>query len=192
MKIATTREISVREVKHRDKWVTADVVDVKFDNGREIKNFLRLTSDGYVSVSARLAGAGNPFLLTRQCKPVAGLTLESVAGGREKGETWMKAACREMIEETGFEPGWIAPVGKYFFPLSDRVNNPCHLFLAFDCRPSKKKLAGDEVQGVQTYCAGQMRVLEMVRNGEIKDLATVAGIFAHLSSGIFIRRRWRC
>lgn len=189
MKVATNREIVVREVKHKDKWVTADVVDVKFNNGKEIHNYLRLTAGGYVSVCARLADGR--FLFIRQCRPVSGLKIESAAGSRENGETWLQAACRETIEETGYAPGWIAPVGKYFYPMSDRVNNPCHLFLAFDCRPADKRLSGDEVQGVQVIICGQSAALEMIRRGEIKDLATVAGIFAHLSSPLIIKRKRR-
>lgn len=177
--IATCAEITVKKVIHDDKWVVAEVVDVKLNNGKVIKNFLRLTtkSGGYVIVLLRLKDGR--FVMTRQYKTVGGLTIEGAAGGREQGETWEEAALRETLEETGYRPGKLLSVGKTFYPQTDRVNNPCHLFLAFDCEISPERRSGDEVQGIEHLILTKEEVCEMIRKGQIKDLATLAGILAH-------------
>jgi len=177
--IATSRTIEVVRVLHDDRWVTADVVDVVFDNGKVIKNFLRITvkNGGYVGVAARLSDGR--FLLTRQCKPVAGPSIEFIAGGRNEGESWEAAGIREMIEETGYRPGKVVYLGQ-FLTQTDRVDNPCHLFLAFDCKVSDEKMAGDEVQGVEHLLVSTAAVMDLIRRGEIKDCPTLAGIMAHL------------
>lgn len=191
MEIARSRKMEVVKVLHDDKWISAQLVDVKFDNGKEIKNFLTLTGKGggFVSVCARLPN-GN-FLLTEQCKPVAGLAVESVAGGREGEENWEEAARREMIEEVGYVPGRLSPIGERFYPMSDRADNPCHLFLAFDCEPASETKSGDEVQGVRRIILTSAEVLYMIASGEISDLATVAGVLGHfLAEKGFDIRRW--
>lgn len=179
MKVAESAEISVRSVVHDDHWVTAETVDVNLDNGKTIKNFLRITtkSGGYAMVVPRLKDGR--FVMTRQYKPVGGLTIEGAAGAKEPGETWEQAAARETIEETGYKPGKLVAVGNSFCPQTDRVNNPCHLFLAFDCEVSPEKLVGDEVQGIERLILTKEDVCRMIQSGQIKDLSTLAGILAH-------------
>lgn len=181
MKIATKADIKVLKVIHDDKWVTADVVDVELNNGKAIKNFLRITAKngGYVMVVPRLKDGR--FVLTRQFKPVSGMTIEGIAGSRENNELWDISARRELLEETGYKPGSLQRVGQQFFPLSDRVNNPCHLYLAFDCELSNEISAQDEVQGVEHLILTKERVVNLIAGGDIKDLATVAGFYAHLA-----------
>lgn len=183
MGIATEREIVVREVLHEDKWVYAKQVDVNLNNGKEIKNFLMIEtkSGGFISVCARMEDG--KFLFVRQCKPAAGLSIESVAGGKNPEETWQEAALREMVEESEHEPGKIAEIGNHdigIFTQTDRIINPVRLFLAFDCKMSEEKLKGDEVQGIEHLFLTPEETLECIATGEIRDLPTVAGIFAHL------------
>lgn len=180
MGIAKSAEISVRQVIHDDKWVTADLVDVKFDNGKEMKNFLRLTAKngGYVMVIPRLRDGR--FILTRQFKPVAGVTIEGVAGSREPSDDgWYFSVIREMKEEVGYLPLSIKKIGDKFYPLSDRVDNPCRLYVALDCQLTDQAKQ-DELQGVECLICTRDEVLQMVGSGAIRDLATAAGIFAAL------------
>ena len=181
MRIATKADIKVLRVIHDDKWVRAETVDVLFDNGRNIRDFLRITAKngGYVMVVARLTDGR--FILTRQCRPVAGMSIEGVAGSRENSESWLKAGLREMNEEVCYKPTKIIPLGVQFYPLTDRLDNPCHIFLAMDCVPIENRANGDEVQGLQTVLVSKKEVLEMIADGRIKDLATLAGILGHLA-----------
>ena len=180
MSIAKSAEISVQQVIHDDKWVTAELVNVKFDNGKEMSNFLRLTAKngGYVMVIPRLKDGR--FILTRQFKPVAGMTIEGVAGSREtKDDGWYAAVIREMKEEIGYLPFSLRKIGEKFYPLSDRVDNPCHLYVALDCQLTDQAKQ-DELQGVERLICTCDEVLRMIGNGEIRDLATAAGVFAAL------------
>ncbi len=171
--------VIVRKVLHDDKWVTAEVTDVEFDTGKKLKNFLRVTvkNGGSVTVCARLKDGR--FIFVRQCRPVAGLSVEFVAGGREKDESWAEAAVREMIQETGYKPSWLVHLGD-FYGQTDRIDNKQRFFLAFDCVEAKEKLDGDEVQEIERVICTTEEVLEMIKSGEIKDMPTIAGIFAHL------------
>jgi len=171
--------ITVRKILHDDKWVQADIIDVDFPNDKKISNFLRLKikNNGSVSVCARMNDGR--FILTRQLRPVAGLSIESVAGGGEKGKSWDKLAVKEMIQETGYSPGKLVRVGN-FYTQGDRMDNKHHLFLAFDCIKSEKKLPKDEVQDIECIIRTPQEVLDMIKTGEINDMPTIAGIFAHL------------
>lgn len=184
MKIATSRETRINKLIHDDCWVKAELINVRFNNGGRIKDFLRITAKngGFVSITARLNDGR--FILTRQCKPVAGMTIESAAGGLEKGERWEEAARRELREETRHVPGRLLLIGDSFYPMSDRVDNRCHLFLAFDCEPFKMRrgcITGEEVQGVEYFFATPAKAIALIKSGMIKDLATVTGIFAHFA-----------
>ena len=171
--------VVVRKVLHDDKWVTAEVTDVEFDSGKKIFNFLRVTikDGGSVTVCARLVDGR--FILVRQCRPVAGLSVEFVAGSREQDESWEEAAVREMIQETGYMPGRLVHIGD-FYGQTDRIDNKHHFFLAFDCVGAEKKLDGDEIQEIERLVCTLEQVLEMIKSGEIKDMPTIAGIFALL------------
>ena len=181
MEFATDRTIKVQEILHDDKWVKEEIVDVLFNNGKEIRNFLRITSKsgGYIMIIARLVDGR--FILTRQCRPVAGMSVEGVAGGREYGEGWIAAGLREMNEEIGYKPNKLVSLGVHFYPLTDRCDNPCHIFLAMDCVPVENRVKGDEVQGLEAVLVSKKEVLEMIADGRIKDLATLAGILGHLA-----------
>ena len=181
-RVATHRTIEPVRVVHDDPWITATVANIHFNNGKSISDFLLLKTkgNGFISVSARLKDGR--FLFVRQCKPTSGMSIESVAGGCRKGTAHARTALHEMIEETGFQPERLIRLNsRGFLPLTDRVNNRCHLFLALDCIPTKEKRVQDEKQGVEAYILTPKEVLDHIRKGKIQDLATLAGIFAHFA-----------
>lgn len=179
-KVATSRMIQRNAVVYADKWVIATQVDVYFDNGRVINDFLlvEMIGKGHVLVSARTTD-GN-FLFAHQCKPVAGMSVESVAGGCPTDVEHENQVITEMIEEIGYKPGKLVRLNQYgFLAATDRIDNRCHIFLAFDCEPTCEVLEQDEKQGVQILSLSPAEVWRKIKSGEIKDTATLAGIFAH-------------
>ena len=182
MKIATERTIVRKRLVHDDQWVTATVVDVNFNNGKTISDFLLLEmkGNGHVLVSARLADGR--FLFAHQCKPVSGMSIESVAGGCPSGVEHVQTVIEEMVAETGYRPGQLLPINTHgFLSQTDRVDNRGHIFLAFDCVLSEESGEQDEKQGVEPLILTPQEVWQKIESGEIKDLCTLAGIFAHFA-----------
>ncbi|MCR4334650.1 MAG: hypothetical protein NUV47_02900 [Patescibacteria group bacterium] len=180
MKIATDRTIERKKVVHDDQWVTATKVDVHFNNGKIIKNFLlvEMKGNGHVLVSARTKNGS--FLFAHQCKPVSGMSIESVAGGCPDDIAHENQVVEEMVAEIGYKPKRLVRLNEYgFFPQTDRIDNRCHIFLAFDCELTSEVKEQDEKQGVGIIILTPEEVWQKIKSGEIKDTATVAGIFAH-------------
>ncbi len=77
------------------------------------------------------------FLMVRQYRHgISRTTVEFPAGLIEAGEDPEAAAKRELLEETGYRPGSLEPIGT-INPNPAFMNNRCHTFLAEDlCRAS--------------------------------------------------------
>ncbi len=184
MKIEIQCRVNILNIIHDDPWVQAQQAAVTYDSGKMLPApylMLKLKGGGFVMVAARLEDGR--FLLVEQCKPAAGYSIEAVAGGRKKGESWERAARRELAEETGYKPGKMVPFNRTgFHTQTDRILGKCHLFLAFDCVPEARraKLAEDEVQGIKTLKLTPAQVLVKIRQGEVRDASTIACIFFHL------------
>lgn len=181
MNTATDRTIEHVKTVHEDRWITARTVNVRLNNGNTLENFLLIEpkSKGFVSVCARLADGR--FLFAHQCKPVSGMSIESVAGACPKEGAEVETVLKEMLAETrGYSPGRLLRVNKFgFYTQTDRIDNRCHLFLAFDCVPTSERETQDEAQGVDALILTPQEVRLKIENGEIKDMPTLAGIFAH-------------
>ncbi|MSU55789.1 MAG: NUDIX hydrolase [Candidatus Taylorbacteria bacterium] len=179
--VARKRTVKPVAVLHDDKWLSAHRVNVHFDNGKTIKNFLilRMKGNGYVSVTARLTDGR--FVLTEQCRPIAGMSIESAGGVYETKKKAEAVVKMELAQETGYRPGRLVRINRFgFYSETDRIDDRCHLFLAFDCKPLPQLGRQDEKQGVGTLILTAAQVVQKILRGEIKDLATIAGIFAHL------------
>lgn len=179
--VARRRVIESLAVLHDDRWVLAQSADVHFDNGKTINNFLmlKMKGQGFISVSARLPDGR--FLFSYQCRPVAGMSIESVAGVFDSRLRAERVVREEMLAETGYRPKKLLRLNRFgFYTETDRIDDRCHLFLAFGCVPARRT-APDEKQGVEPLLLTLAQVRQKVRTGKIKDLATIAGICAHLA-----------
>lgn len=112
--------------------------------------------------------------LVRQYRyPMGEITLELPAGKLEQGEDPQDSALRELVEETGLTPGTIVSMGcSYSSPgiLSERI----YLYFAKDLVQGEAK--PDEGEFVETVWVPYRDLLDLVRQGEIKDGKTMAGI----------------
>ncbi len=138
--------------------------------------FTQMKEPGYVMVCPRLPDGR--FVLTRQVRLAAGATVDFIAGGRQKGESWEQAARRELREEVGLQPTTLVMVGQSM-NQTDRLDNFCVLFLAFDCMEAERTGA-DEVQSVERIVWTEAEVRQAIANGESVDMATQLGFYAHL------------
>ena len=122
------------------------------DNNNDSVQILPVTEDGYV-------------ITVQQFRPgIEQETVELPGGGLEEGEDPMKAAQRELLEETGFE-GEFQFLGKVNYnPYSTGSR---HMFVAQNCKKVEKlDLDDNEFLIVQKWPMEKFR--EEIRKGNIR------------------------
>lgn len=84
-------------------------------------------------------------------------TYENCAGGIEDNESPSDTAKRELLEETGYAPNKLIPLGKYF-DLPSETNHWSHMFLALDCQFVSKPVLDD----IEKYFEMSVKILPFI------------------------------
>jgi ADP-ribose pyrophosphatase len=118
------------------------------------------------------------LLLVQQYRlPAQQKLWEIVAGRIDPGETALKAAKRELREETGYSAKrWVKLAS--FYPSPGYVGEKMNLFLALDLTEGQRELMEDE--RIETRWFSRKEVGEMIRTGKILDGKTMVGYFLWL------------
>lgn len=113
-------------------------------------------------------------VLIRNERFIAGQTLwELPAGTLEEGEDPAAGARRELLEETGYQAGDIQPLTQ-FYPSPGICTEYMNAFVARDLEHVGQKL--DESERIEVEVVTWRRVLQMMRDGTIRDGKTVAAL----------------
>lgn len=119
--------------------------------------------------------ADGRVLLIRQFRYAAGQSLwELVAGGLEPGERPLRAAARELAEETGYRARRFERALD-FYPSPGILNEKMHLIVARDLTRGEAAPEPDERITARAFSVAELR--RMARTGRIKDGKTLAGLF---------------
>ena len=114
------------------------------------------------------------IILIRQYRYAAGKSLyELPAGTKEKNESTLECAKREVEEETGYKAERIKKVTS-FYPAPGVITEKMDLFIATGLRKSKQKLEFDEQITIKTVTLHA--AVKMVETGRIIDGKTIIGI----------------
>lgn len=104
-------------------------------------------------------------------------TLEIPAGGLNGAdEPTMKAAARELEEETGYKAGnidWLITVRTTVAFCNEKID----VYLARDLTPGEQHLDEDEYIHVEAYTVEEL--CEKIFSGEIEDSKTIAAVMAY-------------
>lgn len=153
-------------------WVTTD--DVQEPTGvRTTRDVVR--HSGSVVVLAVDDSAKEPrVLLEKQYRHAAGrFLLELPAGRIDKGENELKAAKRELLEETGYSAKTWKRV-LHFWASPGFVAEAMSIYLATGLKPGAAQPEDDEV--IEIQLVPLEKAVSMVLNGTIQDAKTIAGV----------------
>jgi ADP-ribose pyrophosphatase len=154
-------------------WLLVENHTVELPDGRLIPDWPWIITPDYVNVVA--VTDDERFICFRQVKyGVEGTTLGIVGGFVEEGEEPIKAARRELLEETGYESmDWI-PLGSYRVDPNRGIAMG-HLYLARQARYVAPRNADDlEEQELLLLTRSEMEAA--LARGEFKVLAWAASV----------------
>jgi len=112
--------------------------------------------------------------LVRQYRHAAGtFLLEICAGTLNAGEDPEIGAIRELEEEIGVRAGKIEKLSE-FYVSPGFLTEKMHVFLASDLTETQQNLEEDEILTIERH--GFDALFGMIRDGEIEDAKTIAGV----------------
>jgi len=150
---------------YRSDWVTLSLVDVELPSGARFDHHVvRMPRDAAATV---MLDAEERVLLLRRHRFITDTWgWEVPAGGIDDGETAAEAAIREAVEESGWRPGPLRELGRYF-PSNGLCDQAFHVFLAEGAEHVGEPTTPDEVERVEWLPLAQ--VPELAARGEIGD-----------------------
>ena len=120
----------------------------------------------------------NDVLLERQFRYAYGETLYEIPAGKlELNEDPYVAATRELEEETGNKAESLTPLG-VIYPTCGYSDEKIYLYLARNTKITHTNFDDDEVISSEYYPLE--KVMQMIKNGTIKDAKTICAINYYL------------
>jgi ADP-ribose pyrophosphatase len=167
------KTIARQTVLDQRPWLTVENHTVELPDGRLISDWPWIITPDYVNVVAMTAEG--QFICFRQVKyGVEGTTLGIVGGFVEQGEEPIRAAQRELLEETGYEsPEW-TPLGSYRVD-PNRGIAVGHLYLARQARYVTPRNA-DDLEEQELLLLTRSEMEGALEQGQFKVLAWAAAI----------------
>ncbi len=158
---------------HRNPWYSIAHDRVKRPDGRAGDYYVLHTRGPSVFVVAE-NGREEICLVRLHRYPTRMLSWE-IPGGNSDGQPLLKAAKRELKEETGLSACRWKKAGSWQ-PMNGITSEISHVFLAAGLEGLRRK--GDRAEGIsRAEFVRWDRAFEMIRKGSITDGQTIAGLF---------------
>jgi 8-oxo-dGTP pyrophosphatase MutT (NUDIX family) len=163
---------------YESEWVSLRLVDVELPEGERFEHHVVRMPRPAAGVVAHDAVRG-VLLLHRHRFITDTWGWEIPAGGVSDGETPAEAAARECLEETGWVPGALAPLGAWF-PSNGLVDQAFHAFVAAGASHAGDPLDRHEVERVEWRTVADVR--RLIESGEIRDGLSVTALLWFLAT----------
>lgn len=153
-------------------WVTSD--DVLEPTGVRVRRDVVRHSGSVVVLAVDESGAEQRVLLEKQYRHAAGRFLYELPAGRiDPGENELKAAKRELLEETGYSArSWKRAL--HFWASPGFVAEAMSIYLARGLKLGQAEPEDDEV--IEISMVPLKKAVAMVMKGEIQDSKTISGV----------------
>lgn len=115
------------------------------------------------------------ILIEQHRHGTASTILEIPGGMADDGEDPQSAAERELIEETGYSPSRMIPIGRSH-PNPAIQNNTIHHFLAVDCEMTRG-VSFDDHESIVTRLVPLSELEDLVHNGDITHALAITAIY---------------
>lgn len=169
----TEKKLTSRSI-YNGKIMHAFVDKVQLPDGSESEREYIRHSGG----AAVLLVVDGKVALVKQYRYVYGKEIYEIPAGKlEKGEQPIKAAERELSEETGYRAK-LTPLLK-LYPSPGYTDEVIHIFLATD--PEYSGAHPDEGEFISCEFMPLEKVLSLIESGEICDAKTVSAIYKYLA-----------
>jgi ADP-ribose diphosphatase len=153
-------------------WVTTDIVEEP--SGIRARRDVVRHSGSVVILAVDNSQREPRVLLERQYRHAAGRYLLELPAGRiDEGEGRLKAAKRELLEETGYTArSWKRVL--YFWASPGFVAESMAIFLAQDLTAGRAQPEADEA--IELHLVPLREAVKMVVTGKIHDGKTISGV----------------
>src|SRR5579885_1183897 len=153
-------------------WVTTD--DVLEPSGVRTRRDVVRHSGSVVVLAVDESSDGPKVVLEKQYRHAAGrFLLELPAGRIDEGENELKAAKRELLEETGYSArSWKRIL--HFWASPGFVAEAMSIYLAKGLKPGAAQPEDDEI--IELQLVPIKKAVSMVLKGTIQDAKTIAGV----------------
>ena len=165
---------------------SVDVDRVREPGGVVVRRDVVRHGGSVVILAVEDAGPEPHILLERQYRHAANAHLwELPAGSIDHGEVPLRAAKRELLEETGYRAKRWSRI-LHFYPSPGFVDETMTIYLARGLTPGPARPEADEF--IAYVLVPLSRTLAMILSGRIRDGKTIAGLF-WLAETLRSRRR---
>jgi len=167
-------------VDHPRVRITMDTLE---HNGKRLAH---LILGGGIAARAAIATAAltpdRQLVLTRQYRHALRAVIYDLPAGRlDPDEEPIEGARRELEEETGYRPGRMIQLGK-FYQFPSTIDVPTHLFFADDLTATRPHL--DEGEELEVVLMSVHEVLAMIERGEVVDGSLQLGVLLAKHRGL--------
>jgi len=135
------RVLETRQLFAAPPWIRVEAQRVALPDGRQVEDFHRVVMPDYALLFAETED-GRALVLRQYKHGVGSVSLTFPAGTFNAGEDALGCARRELMEETGYEPGALRFLGRYV-THANAFTNAAHLFHATGCRKVAEADSGD-------------------------------------------------
>jgi|SRR6056297_196349 len=143
------------------------------DDGSDAANFYVLNAPEWINVIA-LTNANEVVLVEQYRHGIDETTLEIPGGMVDKGEKPIRAAKRELLEETGYESGSWEPLGRASSNPAI-LSNYTYLFLARECKKTSPQQT-DGHEDIKVHTLPLEKFLRLVDEDIVHHSIVLAGV----------------
>ena len=163
---------------HQLPWFTVRKESIRMESGGVIPDYFVLEYPDWVNVVA-VTTEGQLVLIRQYRHGIAGVHYELCAGVIDSGEEPIKAAQRELLEETGFGGGHWEPL----MTLSANPGTHSNLTYSFLATGVELKQAQhlEITEEITVHVVSPERAKEIINNGEMMQSLHLAPLLKYLS-----------